>query len=854
MGIQCDKNNICYNFCKAESDSENEAKLIQFVYCDEDAPSPEGNDLINLSPDFLILDEEKEKLLKNKIGLINFKDLFMDSLSNEFLSLLKKNEKFFYAKNFLEGICKEYGLLGRSKNINEAYKIYKEGADFKYDYMCMYRLHRIYLNDYEKFKIKRNFELDRLYLYKCFAFIPYQIINQEYNILNRIDITNELRIYFNYLDESKFNNFSQFINYIRNNLNLFNIKYNDTLLMEAVIYNEFDINVKSNYNNYLNLFLKINKENNNDMAYYESQLKYCNFYYEFAGNNCNKKIVNDIFDKLINSEYYKACYDYGKFLVGEEKLDEAKNMFKLGKDKSQQFCLGEYLYLVLKTYDLNQLLSDYKITSYFLNDLCLNISLEKLNIVSFYYTIYYLTKHSSFKDKIKNAYHKYALEIYKNKKKLLEIENAEFLTKNFSKKYQIENHLGFGRMCYYGIPDLIESNKEMALNIFKKGYKLAKENDYIFLKRINYLYMYKSRKFLFKNNKITLRKLNKTKEKLFRLYEETEENNLSIIELYNYYKLYKFGVIGNTLQKMLIFLKKGKKEKLIFNFIEFVYKEKCRIALEKEYSMFNLNHYNVILKNEFLNKDNINLIFKTTEGTNDYKLSVPKNLQFIKVVHILFNTYPELETKKIGTYICNANKINLFDTVSENNLQNNSIILIYIKIDSINNNNIKNDNIKEDINTKNNSNINFNINMPQNEEINYNENFNEEEEQNNNEGYNENQNNYFKIIDEIEGNQNINNDYAEQDEQEENNYEENNDIEEEVEENDNENDNEEINNQNINYNMENYEEQNNNENYSNIFEYVDNQYNNEYNDENNNEEFEENQNNNEDNYNANEEY
>ena len=408
-------------------------------------------------------------------------------------------------------------------------------------------------------------------------------------------------------------------------------------------------------------------------------------------------------------------------------------------------------------------------------------------------------------------------------------------------------------MCYYGIPDLIESNKEMALNIFKKGYKLAKENDYIFLKRINYLYMYKSRKFLFKNNKITLRKLNKTKEKLFRLYEETEENNLSIIELYNYYKLYKFGVIGNTLQKMLIFLKKGKKEKLIFNFIEFVYKEKCRIALEKEYSMFNLNQYNVILKNEFLNKDNINLIFKTTEGANDYKLSVPKNLQFIKVIHILFNTYPELETKKIGTYICNANKINLFDTVSENNLQNNSIILIYIKIDSINNN-IKNDNIKEDINTKNNSNINFNINMTQNEEINYNENFNEEEEQNNNEGYNENQNNYFTIIDEIEGNQNINNDYAEQDEQEQNNYEENNDIKEEVEENDNENDNEEINNQNINYNMENYEEQNNNENYSNIFEYVDNQYNNEYNDENNNEEFEENQNNNEDNYNANEEY
>ena len=853
MGIQCDKDNICYRFCEAELDSKNEAKFNQFIYHDEEVILPEGNDIIYLIPDFLELDEEKEKLLKNKIGRINFKDLFMESLSKEFLDLLKKNENLFYANNFLEGICKEYGILGRSKNIEQAFKIYKDGADFNYDYMCMYRLHRIYFDDYEKFKLKRNYELDRLYLYKCFAFVPYQIIDQQYNILNSIDITNELRIYFNYLDESAFNNFSQFINYVRTNLLKFNITYNDTLLMENVIFSKFDINAKNNYDNYLNAFLEINKKYNNDMAYYESLLKYCNFYYEFAGNNCNKKIVKDIFEKLINSEYYKACYDYGKFLVQEEKLDEAKNIFKLGKDKSQQFCLGEYLNLVLKSYNLNQLLTDYKITSYYLNNLCLDIALEKFNVISFYYTVYFLTKHSSFKDKIKHVYHKYALEIYKNKEKILEIENVDSFTNNYSKQYQIENYFGFGRMCYYGIPDLIEANKEKSLNIFKKGYKLAKENNFIYLKRINYLYMYKARKFLFKKNKITLRKLNKTKEKIFRLFEETEENDLSIIELYNYYKLYKFGVIGNTLQKMLSFLKKGKKENLIFNFIEFVYKEKCRIALEKEYSTFNLNQYNIILKNEFLNKDNINLIFKTTEGTNDYKLSVPKNLQFIKVIHMLFNTYPELETKKIGTYICNANKINLFDTVSENNLQNNSIILIYIKIDT-NNNNIKNEYFKEDINTKNNP--NNNINMTQNGEINYKENINiEEEEQNNNEENSENQNNYLNNSIELEGSQNLNNDNMEEEKQEQINSEviNNNEEDEEIDENQNYNQNyNEEKNQSTNYNMEYNEEQNNNENYSNNYEYGDNQFNNEYTNENNNEEFEENQSYND--YNNNEEY
>ena len=72
-------------------------------------------------------------------------------------------------------------------------------------------------------------------------------------------------------------------------------------------------------------------------------------------------------------------------------------------------------------------------------------------------------------------------------------------------------------MCYYGIKDLIETNKEKSLYFFKKAYKLAKEKEYNYLKRLSYLYMYKSRKYLFKQNKITLRKLNKAKGKIFQI-------------------------------------------------------------------------------------------------------------------------------------------------------------------------------------------------------------------------------------------------------------------------------------------------------------------------------------------------
>ena len=74
----------------------------------------------------LKLDQEKEVILKNKLGSINFKDLFMESLSGEFLDLFRKNENLFYAKSFLEGICKEYGLLGRKKILKKLIKYIKK--------------------------------------------------------------------------------------------------------------------------------------------------------------------------------------------------------------------------------------------------------------------------------------------------------------------------------------------------------------------------------------------------------------------------------------------------------------------------------------------------------------------------------------------------------------------------------------------------------------------------------------------------------------------------------------------------------------------------------------------------------
>ena len=350
------------------------------------------------------------------------------------------------------------------------------------------------------------------------------------------------------------------------------------------------------------------------------------------------------------------------------------------------------MFIMLQSYNLDQLLSDYKIISYFLNYFCLEICLEKLCIGSFYYAIYYLTKHSNFKDNIKNDYYKYAFEIYKNYEIFEEINSNEFLSNIFSEKYQIGSYENLGKIYYYGIFGLLESNKDKALIYFKKAYKLAKEKNYIYLMRINYLYIYKSRKHLFKKNRLTLTKLNKTKGKLFQIYEKSEEKDLSTIELYNYYKLYKIGVIGNTFEKLLKFLKEGKNIKISYDFNEFIYKEKCKFALQCEYSTTVYNQFHLPLKNEILeNKNNIGLIFKTTEG-KQYQIYVQEDIQFIKVTHILFNYYPELCDKNIGNYVCNGEKVGIYKTVSENNLENGSNILIMITSKNNNDNKLKDNN------------------------------------------------------------------------------------------------------------------------------------------------------------------
>ena len=72
--------------------------------------------------------------IKNK----DFKESFLDNLSSSFLTLFNDNINYFSNQSFREGLSYEYGLLGKIQDKDKTLNIYKDGANLKNDYLCMY--------------------------------------------------------------------------------------------------------------------------------------------------------------------------------------------------------------------------------------------------------------------------------------------------------------------------------------------------------------------------------------------------------------------------------------------------------------------------------------------------------------------------------------------------------------------------------------------------------------------------------------------------------------------------------------------------------------------------------------------
>ena len=479
-----------------------------------------------------------------------------------FIEITKKSE---YSQ-FFEGLNYEYGINNCPKDLSKAFQIYKAAANNSTDSMSMFRMYHIYKNDFIKFNIpKRNRIFEKFYLFKCYAFMRYPLVNGEQSLFNRFDVAYETNIHFDEEDEF-YIEFHKFLTFLNQNYKLYEINPNDLIIIEAVIDNKLNID-KKDKDNSLKKLIKIANENNLEALYkYTCLIK----------NGKNKEETEKRFKLLIDKKYYRSYIDYALYLNENKRYKEALEILKIARNNN--VIPAGYLYydIFLDNNDFSLLMNEavnssfspkcelYNLIQILIDDILIE------SVYSFFEFIFFrkiITKHYNLEEQFNNYFLEYTKEI------------AHFLLKityepNFNKRKKIilkffcreenikELHLACGTLLFYGINNVVQKDINKALINFILSYKNAETDSY---KRFCYFYIYKIRKFLFEENKmkqnngnnisgfINEDNLKDTQKRLFDKFYNSINENISILSSSYFYYLSKLfhNKIGNNGDKLL---------------------------------------------------------------------------------------------------------------------------------------------------------------------------------------------------------------------------------------------------------------------------------------------------------------
>jgi len=271
-------------------------------------------------------------------------------------------------KLFFEALKYEYGYE-REKNLSLALSIYiKSAAANSKNYLSMGRLYDIYRCDNEKFEIKKDKNLEMIYLLKCFTYYPIHtflysnnirfplnphsavLVILQNNFFNVEDISEKLLLYIDELMKIKEyndkiisqNDCNLMKGFIEGFLGSYNIveERNSYDILTAMSYDGSNEAIYSLIGIYLNKLNKMKKKDENKDKEKEKKKL----------NNKNNKIkekekekltikIFDLFQILEKNQYYSSYSCYGLFLYGEMRMfDKALEIFREGYEHNQYDC------------------------------------------------------------------------------------------------------------------------------------------------------------------------------------------------------------------------------------------------------------------------------------------------------------------------------------------------------------------------------------------------------------------------------------------------------------------------------------------------------------------------------------
>ena len=476
-------------------------------------------------------DPETVEKLKGFAYKLDYPNILFQHLGPELKKIFDtKKDKSIY-KNFLEALSYEYGLFGKKIDLPTAFSLYKKYADLN-DYFCMYRMHIIYLCDYEKFNVTFNRVLEKIYLLKCFAYVPNYIIDLRLDIFDKVDIVYEVALVLD-SEDCDFDKYEIFFDLLNNEREKYNLSENDITLMEGCLFCFFR---KKEDDQEFNLFLfsilnSITQKNENDYAYYNARNKSIFFRdYLDLKNLMTELEIETIYNELKEKKLYEFYNDYGNYLL--DKNIKANNdiieIFKVSSNNGYLYSSFKAYQSLIDYYEFNDIMNDYNTICILLNYLLDEIVFEKLSLSQFILLMGYINKHSKYKEKINLSYLPYVEEIKDYINSVLNKKEKE----NVSTYEEGKDEFFFiikGYIIFFSFDGIEEKNYNKAIEYLDKGINITKKN---WVKKMNEFFIYNIKKEMNSLNLISNDELIKAKNNLFDLISKNSNLKYSIIDCY----------------------------------------------------------------------------------------------------------------------------------------------------------------------------------------------------------------------------------------------------------------------------------------------------------------------------------
>ena len=221
-------------------------------------------------------------------------------------------------------------------------------------------MHVIYLCEYEKFKVPFSRVLERIYLLKCFAYLPNYIIDWDLKLFDIIDVAFELAQILD-LEDGNLEKHQKFCDLLFEEGEKYNLSENDINLMKGSLFCYFN---KDESELSLLLFTTLNSlmpKNELDYTYYQAKNR-CIFFNTYLKLNAiSDSEIKKFYEEIENKKLYVFYGDYGNYLLDKKIRTNPKinELIAIAADKGFLFNAYRAYQCYIDYYDFEEIMQDY---------------------------------------------------------------------------------------------------------------------------------------------------------------------------------------------------------------------------------------------------------------------------------------------------------------------------------------------------------------------------------------------------------------------------------------------------------------------------------------------------------------